>query len=430
MNALFSQTSEVTTTLISLCLMLLAGFLMTRITKKLKLPNVSGYIIAGIIIGPYVLKVISLEISAGMDFIGDIALAFIAFDVGKFLKRDMFKQTGVRSIIITLFESLMAGILITLSLRYIFSLDWSFALLLGAIATATAPASTMMTINQYKAKGEFVNTLLQVVALDDVVCLIVFSAVAALITANSTGNLSAGLVVLPIIYNIGAIILGFIFGLALNKLITPGRSNDNRLILAISLILGLAGICSIFHISPLLSCMVFGATYINTAKDKELYKQMNSFTPPILSLFFVLAGINLNIGTLGTLGLVGVAYFFIRIIGKYIGEYLGSYITKTSKTIRRYLGFALVPQAGVAIGLAFLGQRILPPEIGNQLVTIILSSSVLYELIGPASAKFAIMSSGDVKGRGNPAPRLACVSESKNLNKVSHEHEQKKRAAL
>ncbi|HZJ83804.1 MAG TPA: cation:proton antiporter [Clostridia bacterium] len=389
--------NDVTIILISLCVMLLSGFLMTRITKKLKLPNVSGYIIAGIIIGPYTTGIITLEHAAGMDFIGDIALAFIAFGVGRFLRRDIFLETGMRSIIITLFESLIAGILITLSMGYIFSLDWPISLILGAIATATAPASTMMTINQYKARGEFVNTLLQIVALDDVVCLIVFSGAAALITAMDAGVMSFTFVALPILYNIGAILLGFLFGIILSKLITPSRSNDNRLILAIALLLGLSGVCSIFDISPLLSCMVFGAAYINTTKDKELYRQMNSFTPPVLSLFFVLAGINLNIRTLGTLGLVGIAYFFIRIIGKYVGAFVGAHFTKADKSIRNYLGFALVPQAGVAIGLAFLGQRILPPDIGGRMATIILSSSVLYELVGPACAKFALISSGAIK---------------------------------
>jgi len=377
--------------------MLISGFLMTRVTKPLKLPNVTAYIIAGILIGPYVLKLISTEIVDNMSFVGDIALAFIAFDVGKFLKKEVFLRSGLRAIIITLFESLVAGAVITLAMRFMFKLEWDFSLLLGAIATATAPASTMMTINQYKAKGEFVDILLQVVALDDMVCLITFSLVATFINANKAGTFMLTDALLPILHNLGALVIGFVFGIILGRILTPTRSDDNRLILTIAMLLGLSALTSMFDISPLLSCMVFGITYINTTEDKKLYTQINHFTPPILSLFFILSGIKLDVGSLATLGVIGVAYFFIRIIGKYIGSYVGCHLTGKDRAICNYLGFALVPQAGVAIGLAFLGYRILPPDVGNRLLTIILSSSVLYEIIGPASAKFALFYSGSIK---------------------------------
>lgn len=397
MNVFLDQFNDVTISLISLSIILLAGFLVTRITKILKLPNVSGYITAGILIGPYVLNLIPSNAIENMSFVGDVALAFIAFDVGKFLRKEIFRVSGLKAIVITLFESLVAGILVTLSVRYIFNFDWSFSLLLGAIATATAPASTIMTINQYKARGEFVYTLLQVIALDDVVCLVVFSIIAAFINANRAGGFTSFDVLLPILYNIGALLIGFLCGIILSKLLTPSRSNDNRLILVIALLLTISGLCSIFNISPLLACMVFGATYINTTQDKRLYTQINNFTPPILSLFFVLSGIRLDISALLTLGTVGVAYFLIRIIGKYIGAYLGCLVTDMDKSIQNYLGFALIPQAGVAIGLAFLGQRILPSDVGNRMMTIILSSSVLYELVGPVSAKFALFRSGAIR---------------------------------
>ncbi|MEG1778016.1 MAG: cation:proton antiporter, partial [Angelakisella sp.] len=183
-------------------------------------------------------------------------------------------------------------------------------------------------------------------------------------------------------------------GLILSKLLTPSRSTDNRLILAIALLLGISGLCAIFDVSPLLSCMVFGATYINTTHDKELYRQINNFTPPVMSMFFTISGMSLDIKSLSAFGLVGLGYFAVRIIGKYAGAYLGCAVTKTEKSIKNNLGVALIPQAGVAIGLAFLGQRILPPDIGNLLLTIVLSSSVLYELIGPICAKIALIRSG------------------------------------
>lgn len=397
MSRFLNQFDSVTVTLLSLSIMLLSGFLMTRITKRLKLPNVSGYIISGIIIGPYMLDLIPEDTISNMAFVGDIALAFIAFDVGKFLRKEIFMKSGLRAVVITLFETIISGLLITLSIYYIFDYELSFALLLGAIATATAPASTMMTINQYNARGEFVYTLLQVIALDDVVCLILFSIATAAISAMDTGSLVSAHVIMPIVYNIIAIIGGFLSGILLNRLLAPDtRSESNRLILVISLLLAISGIGAIYNISPLLSCMVFGATYINTTHDKELYAEINYFTPPVLSLFFVLSGINLDVSALFTLGIVGVTYFLIRIIGKYLGAYLGCKLTGTDKSIRNNLGLALVPQAGVAIGLAFLGQRMLPPEIGNRMMTIILASSVLYELVGPISAKTALIRAGAI----------------------------------
>ena len=397
MEYLASHLNNTTIILISLSIILLAGFLLTRITKLLKLPNVTGYIIAGVLIGPYVLNLIPHEMVDNMSFISDIALAFIAFGVGRFFKKEAFQETGFGVIAVTLLESLLAGVLVTLSLRVLFRLDWSFCLLLGAIATATAPASTMVTIRQYHARGNFVNILLQVVAFDDAVCLIVFSVATTAVNASAGANVSAADVLMPMVYNVGALVLGFISGIILGKLMTPKRSEDNRLILTISLLLGIAGLCAAVNVSPLLSCMLFGTTYINMTKDKELYKQVERFTPPILSIFFVVSGMSLDISSFGTLGIVGISYFIIRIAGKYLGAYLGCLIAKTTKDVKNYLGLALIPQAGVAIGLAFLGKRILPDNMGNMLLTIILSSSVLYELIGPACAKIALIRSGAIK---------------------------------
>jgi len=332
-----------------------------------------------------------------MGFISDIALSLIAFGVGKFFIKETFKETGFGIIVITLFESLLAGILVTISMHYIFNLNWNLCLLLGAIATATAPASTMVTIREYRARGNFVNTLLQVVAFDDAVCLIAFSMTSAFVSSNIETTISISQIIMPIVYNIGALGIAFIGGIMLSNLITQKRSEDNRLILTISLLLGIAGLCAAVDVSPLLSCMVVGTTYINRTKDKELFEQVERFSPPILSIFFVVSGMRLDISSFSTLGIIGVFYFIIRITGKYLGAYIGCILTKTSKEIRNYLGLGLVPQAGVAIGLAFLGERILPESLGNMLLTIILSSSVLYELIGPACAKIALIYSGSIK---------------------------------
>ena len=395
---IYAQMGDTTRVLLVLSIILFAGFLVTRLTKKLHFPDVSGYILAGILIGPCCLCFVPEPMLARMGFISDIALAFIAFGVGRFFKKDVLKNTGIGVAVLTLFEALAAGILVALVLRFLFALPWTLAVLLGAIATATAPASTMMTIRQYGAKGKFIDTLLQVVALDDAVCLRIFSAAAAAVSAGGVKGLSAWAFARPIAYNVGALLLGALCGLLLSKLLSPKRSRDNRLILAVAMLLMLSGICAAFAVSPLLSCMVFGAVYVNVTKDEGLFEQINDFAPPITSMFFVVSGMSLSLPALGTAGAVGAVYMIVRIVGKYFGAYYGAAVTRQNQVVKRYLGLALIPQAGVAIGLAFLAKRILPEEMGDILLAIILSSSVLYELVGPWCAKKAIILSGSLPG--------------------------------
>lgn len=375
----------------SLSIILLSSFLLTRVTKKFKLPNVTAYIITGILIGPYVIDIIPKDIISGLDFVTDVALAFIAFGVGKYFKLSTLKQNGAKVFIITLFESLVAAVAVTLVMIFVFHLSVPFSIMLGAIACATAPASTIMTIRQYGAKGPFVDTILQVTALDDVVSLVAFSICIAVAEAlSSNTSLSLSVFLMPILTNIIAILIGIAMGFLLNKVINDRRTQDNKLIITISIILAMTGVCSVLDISPLLSSMALGASYINLSNNNHLFKQINNFTPPILTIFFVLSGMRLDVPALASAGIIGVVYFVVRIVGKYAGAYLGALVCKCPDEIKNYLGLALIPQAGVSIGLAALGQRILPPEIGGLLSTIILSSSVLYELIGPASAKAAL----------------------------------------
>lgn len=394
MTDFLSQLPETTKVLLAVSVMLFASFGMTRLTKLLGLPNVSAYIVAGILIGPSVLRLIPAELVGHMGFISDIALTFIAFGVGQFFKKEVMGALGCKIIVITVLESVLAGIVVTLVLGLCFRLSWDTALILGAIATATAPASTMMTIKQYKAEGDFVNILLQVVALDDAVCLLVYSAVVAVVEATSMGAVTASDVLLPIGYNLLALVAGFLCGLALSKLMTDHRTRANRLILAVAMLAGLSALCSMVDISPLLACMVVGATYVNFKQDEYLFRQVDHFSPPIMSLFFVISGMNLRLETLKTVGIVGVAYFLVRIIGKYAGAYAGCALTKTPHATRNYLGLALIPQAGVSIGLAVLTERIMPGPASALVSTIILSSAVLYELIGPACAKASLILAG------------------------------------
>lgn len=385
--------------IVSIAIMLFFGFLLTRLTKLLKLPNVTAYIIAGIIIGPYCINLIPNYIISGMDFLSDIALAFIAFSTGEFFKFSVLKKNGLKVIIITIFESLMATILVFITCFVILHLNLSFSIILGALAAATAPASTMMTIRQTKAKGDFVDTLLQVVALDDVVGLIAYSVAISIALSFNSNSLNIIDIIKPIFLNIGSLIIGGLFGLIMKLLIPQKRSKDNKLIISISLIFAFCGLCAIFDVSPLLGCMAMGTIYINSTNDEKLFKQLNYFSPPILLLFFVRSGVNFKLDSLFNgsslvgstpLIIIGIIYFFIRILGKYSGAYLGCLITKKDKKIRNYLGMALIPQAGVAIGLATLGARAIGGEAGIALETIILASSVLYELIGPVLAKLSL----------------------------------------
>lgn len=391
----FSSVSQV---IISVAVMLIAGYVMSRLTKKLKLPNVTGYIIAGILIGPYCINIIPANVVEGMSFLADIALAFIAFSTGEFFKMSTLKKNGGKNIVITVFEALLASIVVFLVMYFALGLSLPFSIVLGALAAATAPASTMMTIRQTNSKGDFVDTLLQVVALDDVVGLVAFSVAIAVATASLAGTVTAGNVLLPIVYNIVAFVVGGLLGFLL-KLLISKHSTDNRLIIAVATIFGFCGICSFMDVSPLLGCMAMGTVYMNTSGDDKLFKQLNYFSPPILLLFFVRSGVNFKLDALVSTGesvggvsllVIGIVYFFVRILGKYGGSFLGCLVTKKDKKVRNYLGLALIPQAGVAIGLATLASRTIGGNTGSALETIILASSVLYELIGPACAKLAL----------------------------------------
>lgn len=409
LNGLYSQLGPSATTIIAVSVMLLLGFLMTRLTSLLRLPNVTAYIVAGILIGPFFLDLIPDSIVKGTDFLPDIALAFIAFSTGEFFKLDALRKNGVKVVVITLFESLLASAAIFVLTFAVLRLSLSFSVVLSALAAATAPASTLMTIRQTKAKGDFVETLLQVVALDDIIGLVAFSAAISLAVASSSGEaLNALSILKPLGINAGVLLVGALFGLIMKLIISKSRSSDNRLIISISLLFAFCGICAMLDISPLLGCMSMGTVYINLSGDDKLFKQLNYFSPPILLLFFVRSGVSFDLNALikpsGAVGsvpliVIGILYFIVRIAGKYAGAFLGCLSVGKPRKTRDFLGMALIPQAGVAIGLASLGARTLGGETGNALNTIILASSVLYELIGPASAKLALYLSGSYSNK-------------------------------
>lgn len=396
--------SPTASVIISVAFMLFFGFAMTRLTKLLKLPNVTAYILTGILIGPYCLDLIPASVVEGMDFLSDIALALIAFSTGEFFRLSVLKKNGAKVILITLFEACIASLAVFVLTYCILQLQLAFSIVLSALAAATAPASTMMTIRQTGAKGDFVNTLLQVVAIDNIVALLAYGIAISVAVAYNSGNpIEVDDIVMPLLTNVGVLLLGGVFGFFMKTLMTKKRSTDNRLIISIALLFAFCGICTMLDISPLLGCMSMGTVYINLTDDDKLFKQLNYFAPPILLLFFVRSSVNFRLDALfssvGTIGaapliVVGLLYFAVRIVAKYAGAFLGCLVVRKKKEVRNNLGLALIPQAGVAIGLAAMGARTLGGDAGDALETIILASSILYELVGPACAKLSLYLSG------------------------------------
>lgn len=424
MPVFLSHTTASAQIIISISLILFSGFAMTRITKRLRLPNVTGYILAGILLGPYCLGLVPASFVEGSDFLADIALAFIAFSTGEFFRVETLKKSGWKVIAVTVLESLTASALVFLVTYWILGVGLGFSVVLGALAAATAPASTMLTIRQTGARGEFVDTLLQVVALDDVVGLLAYSIAISVAVAGLTGGFRLSSILKPLAVNASVFLLGGGFGVLMKLLMPKGRSTDNRLIISVATLFAFCGVCTVLDVSPLLGCMSMATVYINITGDDKIFKQLNYFNPPILLIFFVRSGLNFRLSALTGMGaavagapllVIGVAYFLVRILGKYMGAFLGCLLVHKSPNVRNYLGLALIPQAGVAIGLAALGARTLGGEAGQALETVILASSVLYELIGPACAKVSLYLS---KSYSNGLDQLAPASSEQGENAV------------
>lgn len=384
-----------------IAVILFAGMIMAKVVSKFKLPNVTGYLIAGLIIGPSILGIIPKESADKLSIVSEAALSFIAYSIGSEFNIQNLKKIGKGIITITVFEALGAIVLVDLSMIFIFKQPVPFSIELGAIAAATAPAATMMVVRQYKAKGPVVNTLLPVVAIDDAVGIIAFgisTTVAKAILDNSSNVSVAKIILIPLLEIVLALLIGFLMGILLVYISKKAKGEDQLLSMVIAVLFATAGIAIRFDLSSLLACMMVGATLTNLdPNNKRAFSTVEKFTPPVLISFFTIAGVQLNLSILKEVGILGVGYVIIRVIGKLVGSYVGAKISNAPETVQKYLGFTLIPQAGVAIGLSLIAQSIMPPEYGEAIRTIVLSATVIYELVGPVATKTALMKAGEIK---------------------------------
>ena len=380
-------------------LAILAGLLSTRLMKVLNLPNVTGYLIIGLLIGPFLFErsLISEELLESMKIITTIALGFVAFSIGSSFKLDHMKTIGKSVIIITFVQAIGAYILVIIALLLI-GTELPLALMLGAIATATAPAATLMIVRQYKAKGPVTNTLLPVVAFDDAIGLMVFSislAIAQVLVTDVALTVQVALIA-PLIEIVGSLVVGAILGFVLSYLSKIFKSRSNRFTLIVSCVLVGVALSTILHLSSLLVCMMIGAAYANVFKESTRpLDVLDRWTYPLYMMFFILSGAELNVALLPTVGLIGIVYIIVRAAGKYFGAMLGAKMVHAEPNIVKYLGLTLLPQAGVAIGMAQIVLTELP-EYGVQITTVVLCATVVYEIVGPLLSKIALAKAGEI----------------------------------
>lgn len=382
----------------SLAIALLLCLLVSKIMKKINLPNVTGYLIIGLLIGPYCLGIFSHETISIFSIIPDIALGFIAFSIGAEFNLSYLKKVGKSPIIISTIQGFGVAIFVTLVL-VITGNDFSFSLLLGAIASATAPAATLMVIRQYKAKGPVTSMLLPVVAIDDAIAIFAFSISAAIANAlNSPEGLSfSSAIINPLVEILGAMLFGAVLGLIMCLLTKWFTGRGNRLSIVIAFILIGVGVSNLLGLSSLMTCMTMSALYINISNvSDKIFEQVDRFTPPLFMLFFFISGADLDISVIPTVGLVGLLYILARAIGKILGTYLGAEVAKAEPVIKKYLGLTMLPQAGVAIGLSAIAMDVVP-QYGVAIRTIVLSATVIYELTGPVITKLALKKAGEIK---------------------------------
>ncbi len=398
--------------LLSIGLLLLTGFFLAKLAGKARLPEVTGFIIAGILLGESVLGFVPHHVAAEMSLITEVALGLIALTIGGEFYWVKLKTMGRGVVIITVIQIIAAFLTTTLGL-WLFRMELPYAMLLGAISTATAPAATVAIVQSLNATGKFVDYLYGVVALDDAGAVIIFgvvfavvSAVAgpqaadALMEAHAGGTL---MIIGEALFEVAAsVLLGILSGYLIHSLVRKNRKPNEIMIITLGVAFFTIGGASAFHLSPLLTNMAAGAVIINLgARNHRIFHIIEPLTPPIYALFFVLAGTELNLSILADTRvlLLGLVYIAFRSVGKYGGVFLGAKIAKSPRSIQRYLGLCMLPQAGVAIGLTLMiqaspfGHYLLEnnPAILDDILNIVLISVFVNELAGPPISKHALV---------------------------------------
>ncbi|HKL99004.1 MAG TPA: cation:proton antiporter, partial [Mobilitalea sp.] len=347
---------------LSLAIAMSLALLSSKLMKVIHLPNVTGYLIIGLIAGPYCLNLLSIEVIEKFSVIPEVALGLIAFSIGAEFKLTYLKKVGKSPVIIAFTEALGAVLIVDFVL-IITGNDVAFSLVLGAIAAATAPAATLMVVRQYKAKGPVTNTLLPVVAIDDAVALMAFGLSVALAKAiHSHGSVPLASTLLdPVVEIVGALLFGAVMGFVLNMLVKWFTGRGNRLSVSFAMVLFCIGISDILGLSGLLTCMAMSAVFVNISQfGDKVFEQIDRVTPPIFMLFFFISGAELDLSILPSVGVIGTLYVVFRIIGKVLGASFGARVAHAGPAVTKYLGFTLIPQAGVAIGLSSIAMTVVP----------------------------------------------------------------------
>lgn len=410
-------------TLLSVSIALLAGLLMTRLFKPFKLPDVTAYLIAGVLIGPYCMGALgigglgfdTMDAVHALGLVADVALGFIAFSIGSEFRLEELKKTGKQAFVIGIVQALVATLFVDLALLAVHmampeKLSVPQLLVLGAIATATAPAATLMVVRQYKANGPLTKLLLPIVALDDAVGLIVFAVSFGIAKTLLSGQVDlVSIIVNPLMEILCSLVLGAIMGWILTQLEKMFHSNTNRLNLATGFVfLTVALSMSDFHVGPvhvsfssLLVCMMMGTIFCNICPlSEDLMQRSDKWTSPLLATFFVISGAELELNVFADIAIVGigVVYIVFRCLGKYFGALISAKATACEPQICKYLGITLFPQAGVALGMCSIVAS--STDFGNQgalIRNITLFAVLIYELVGPLMTRQALMSAGEIK---------------------------------
>ena len=411
-------------TLLLLALALFAGLLMTRLFVKFRLPDVTAYLVAGILIGPCVLGRLGVpclgfntsEQVDSLSMISDVALGFIAFAIGHEFRLSALKQTGKQATIIGILQAVVATAFVDIALIALHFmmpdlLPLPVAITLGAIAAATAPAATLMVVRQYKAKGPVTDVLLPVVALDDAVGLVIFAVSFGIAQSMKNGTTHiAALIIEPLMEVILSVGFGALVGLGLTWLERFFHSHRNRNALIVGSVVLTVAVSQLkipigpftFGFSSLLVCMMLGTIFCNFCPlSEDLMLQADRWSGPAITLFFVLSGAALDFSVFADLSvvLIGVIYILFRSMGKIIGAHWSSVLAKSPETVKKYLGITLLPQAGVALGMCSTAYRVLGGAEGTLIRNIVLFSVLIYELVGPSMTKWALTKAGDIQAK-------------------------------